>query len=65
MFIVASACFLVTAVDQQPIDARKPSPVSTGPLEAKGIVPDSIYLPSLLLYLWLLNYCIFGSVMNS
>jgi hypothetical protein len=57
MFIVASACFLVTAVDQQPIDARKPSPVSTGPLEAKGIVPDSIlpftiFVASKLLYFW-------------
>jgi hypothetical protein len=49
--VAVKAVQRVTTVDQQPIDARKPSLVSTGPLEAKGTVPDSIHHYSILLYL--------------
>jgi hypothetical protein len=55
----------VTTLYQPSIYARKPSPVSAGPLEAKGTVPYSIYHSSILLYFLLLKYCIFHSIMNS
>jgi hypothetical protein len=39
----AKAVQWVTTLDQKPIDARKPSPVSTEIVEAEDTVPDSIF----------------------